>query len=517
MTAQRRILLAGFFHETHTFVTDRTPLADFDVRRGDDLLARTGDGSTVDGFLEVAEAHGWSVVPVAEYTALPSGTVEHAVFDAFCEELTAGVRQALDGGLDAIWLALHGAGVTTECVDIEGELLSRLRAVPGVDALPVFGVFDLHATFTDAMAENANALVGYRENPHTDARDAAVRSARLLARALEDGIVPRMQARRVPLIWPPTGTGTADTPMRDLERLAREIEARDDRILAVNVVAGFSFADVPDAGVAFCIVTTGDRAGAEAALDLLCATAMRLREAGQPAEWDLDAALEDVKGRAGGPWIIVEPADNIGGGSPGDCTAVLRGLLRHGIANAAVAIADPEAVASLADAQPGEVRTLAIGGKRTAFDEGPVEVTARLVSRSDGRCEVEDRNSHMVASQGTRINMGPSAVVTVDGVTILLNSRKTPPFDLAQFRSQGIEPEALSVIAVKAAVAHRRAYDKIAAGSYTVKTPGPCTSDLASLPYARLRRPIYPLDPLDSLPAATESTAAPTAPDPDRQ
>ena len=51
------------------------------------------------------------------------------------------------------------------------------------------------------------------------------------------------------------------------------------------------------------------------------------------------------------------------------------------------------------------------------------------------------------------------------------------------------------VLIVKAAVAHRRAYDKIAAGSYTVTTAGPCTSDLTQLPYRRIRRPIFPLDP----------------------
>jgi microcystin degradation protein MlrC len=95
---------------------------------------------------------------------------------------------------------------------------------------------------------------------------------------------------------------------------------------------------------------------------------------------------------------------------------------------------------------------------------------------------------------GRRIEMGPCAVVRRGGITILLTSRKTPPFDLGQWRSQGIAPEQLGVIGVKAAVAHRQAYDPIAAASYTVETPGPCTSNLALLPYRRLRRPIYPLD-----------------------
>ena len=86
-------------------------------------------------------------------------------------------------------------------------------------------------------------------------------------------------------------------------------------------------------------------------------------------------------------------------------------------------------------------------------------------------------------------------MVRQGGLRILLTSRKTPPFDLGQLRSQGLEPESLAVIGVKAAVAHKRAYDPIAGASYYVDTPGPCTGNLASLPWRQLQRPIYPLDP----------------------
>jgi microcystin degradation protein MlrC len=92
--------------------------------------------------------------------------------------------------------------------------------------------------------------------------------------------------------------------------------------------------------------------------------------------------------------------------------------------------------------------------------------------------------------------MGRSAVVRTKGISILLTTNKTPPFDLGQLRSQGIEPTALSVIGVKAGVGHRRAYDPIAAGSYTVLTPGTNIADLRTLPYRRINRPIFPLDVL---------------------
>jgi microcystin degradation protein MlrC len=491
-----RILFASFFHETHTFVDDRTSLADFGIRRGAKLMGRRGDASMIDGFLEVAEQEGWDLVPVAEYSALPSGTIDHIVFERLWGEIETGLLRALeDGPLDGIWLGLHGASVTSECEDPEGELLRRIRGVPGAASLPMFGVFDLHATFTHMMADHVNGLVCFRENPHTDARESAIRSARLLARCLREGVTPRMKVRNAPILWPPTGTGTADTPMRELEARAREIENADPLIWAVNVVAGFSFSDVRDAGVAFSLVTTGSDAAAEAALASLVDLATTLRHHGLPDEWDLDDALAAASRNSKGINIIVEPADNIGGGGAGDCTAVLRGMLRHRIRNAAVVIADPEAVADLQDAKPGEERRISIGGKRTSLDEGPVDVTAKLVRLTNGTFALEDLNSHLAAAQGSSFDMGPCAVVEIDGaVTVLLTSRKTPPFDLGQLRSQGIEPESLSMIGVKAAVAHRRAYDRIAAASYTVRTPGPCTSDLRALPYQKLRRPIYPLD-----------------------
>jgi microcystin degradation protein MlrC len=190
----------------------------------------------------------------------------------------------------------------------------------------------------------------------------------------------------------------------------------------------------------------------------------------------------------------VEPADNVGGGGPGDCTDVLRALLRHDAEGAAVAIADPVSVAALRGVPVGGSARIAVGGRGWAADEGPVELEVTLISRSDGRFRLEDLNSHQVAAGGADIRMGESAVVRHRGITLLLNSRKTPPMDLGQWRSQGQPPEQFRIIAVKAAVAHRRAYEKIIASSHTVRSRGPCGSDLTAVPYRRLLRPIYPLD-----------------------
>jgi microcystin degradation protein MlrC len=222
--------------------------------------------------------------------------------------------------------------------------------------------------------------------------------------------------------------------------------------------------------------------------------AWRLRFAGLPREHDLNEVLHSLLPLESGPVLLVEPADNIGGGAPGDCTDVLRALIRHDAVGAGVVIADSLAAAMLASVPIGAEAELSIGGKGSRLDPGPVDLRVRLISRTDGRFELEDLHSHAAGAFGRYIDMGPSAIVRHKGITLLVTSKKTPPFDLGQWRSQGIAPEQFKLIGVKAAVAHRRAYDPIAKASYTVRTRGPCTSDLLALPYRRLRRPVFPLD-----------------------
>lgn len=488
------ILLAGLFHETHCFTDDRTGPQAFRVNCGAALLARAGDGSQIAGFLSVAAREGWHVIPGISYEAFPSGLVEHSVFEIFWSELLPILHQAISDGLDGIFLSLHGAMVTTTEEDPEGELLRRIRAVAGAEELPIFGVFDLHANVSPAMARLADGLLGYRENPHIDAHDCAVEAAELLARCLVSGVRPVVRFAQSPIVWVPSATGTADRPMRVLESRARKFEADLAGVLAINVVPGFAFSNVHDTGLSFSAIVEGDTAYADTALRELVDLAWSLRHEGLQNGEDLDGVLERILPVKRGPVLLVEPADNIGGGAPGDCTDVLRALVRHKATDAGVIMADAEAVAKLQDVPIGGRRSVAIGGRGSRLDLGPVRLDVELVSRSDGRFELEDRHSHAAGAFGVQVDMGACAIVRHEGVTILLTSIKTPPWDLGQWRSQGIEPKALRIIGIKAAVAHRRAYDPIAVASHTVRSRGPCTSDLRALPYRRLRRPIFPLD-----------------------
>ena len=491
-----RILSAGFFHETHTFVDDVTRWENFDVVRDAAVLGKRGDGSPTDGFLEEAERQGFEVIPTLDARATPSGTLADAAFESFWSEFEARARPALAAGIDGIFLVLHGAMVTESYPDAEGELLARIRALPGAATLPIFGVLDLHANVTAKMCALANGLVMYRENPHTDAKHAAKRGTSLLGRCLFEKVLPRMVWCRPPIVWAPPGTGTGTDPMLSLELFAKKLETTQTEVWACNIAAGFSFADTPDTGVSLSVVTVAPVSLAQVWLRTGAQLAWSLRERGHIQYPPVDEVVARLAAEApqAGPVLLVEPADNIGAGAPGDCTGILRALLAHRVPRSLVVINDPPAVAALATVAIGQTCAVAVGGRGSKLDEGPVALDVTVISRSGGTFDLEDRNSHLASMVGARFEMGSCTVVRSAGVTILLTSRKTPPFDLGQLRSQGLEPREFAVIGVKAAVAHKRAYDPIAKASYYVDTRGPCSSNLSTFAWRRLQQPVWPLN-----------------------
>lgn len=492
-----RVLFAGIVHETHTFVSEITGLDMFEVLRGDDVWRHDGDTSTIAGGLAIAKERDWEVVPAINLIGLASGTVNDEVVDLFWREFEPMARRE-SGKLDGVWLNMHGAMVSQTILDVEGELLRRIRALPGYADVPICGVLDPHGNFTAAMAQHSDGLVAYRKNPHTDGKAAAMDGARILDQLMRNGQRATTVWERPPIMVPPTATGTAFEPFVSIEAAAREIERQNPDILAVNVFLGFSYADMPDVGVSFSACTVGDVAKAQRELRKLSAMIMAEKQHALPAGLTMAEAIQKLSpAPAGGDEkalvVLIEQSDNIGGGAPGDLTIPLKALIEHKVQNAGVIINDPEAVQALSGLKVGQRKTLPIGGKSGAIGAEPITLEVELIRTSDGKFTLEDPHSHLAVA-GQHVEMGPCALVKSDGVTILLTSYKTPPFDLAQWRSQGIDPERFAVTVVKAAVAHRQAYDPIAKVSYVLNTVGPCTADLRSLPFKHVARPVYPLD-----------------------
>ncbi len=488
----KSVFLAGLFHETHTFLNDKTGLDEFrrDVlRSGDDIVSKgLGNGSPTDGFLSFAGKQSWKVIPSIQMAAMPSGTVTGEALSYFHSEFFSRL-ELVCRDIDGIFLVLHGAMVAENCDDVEGDLLEKIDDFLRERGLklPVVAVLDLHANVSEKMCAHSSCFYAYRQNPHNDARDAAVQAASLLGELMDNPKASQVFLS-TPYVLPPTGLGTANNPMKAVLARARELEAADSDILCINVMAGYAYADIADCGFSFNCCTRGDVAKVQSYLEELQRVLETHLEQGYPEEAGLEEVLAQVDAapKGQGPVLLVEAADNIGGGTPGDGTDILGPFLLTGRKNLMAIICDPGAADYCHQRSIGDSVSLMIGAKTDKHHGKPIRFEGKIAHLSDGKFELENKNSHLASMMGTSISMGPCAVLKNAQAQILLTSRKTPPMDLGQVHSQGLRPEDADFVLIKAAVSHRDAYDPIASASYNVDSAGLCTSNLKRLPFQKL-------------------------------
>ena len=488
----KTVLLAGLFHETHTFLNDKTDLDDF--QRGslhvgqDVILENRGNGSPTDGFLEYAAAKNWNIIPSIQMAANPSGCVTENAMKYFEHEFFNCLDQHLEK-LSSIFLVLHGAMVSEVSDDVEGDILAKINHIllqRAVD-IPVVAVIDFHANVSQRMTDYSTCLYSYRENPHSDAREAAANASAILDRLMEGEVVQQFHLG-TRYVVPPTGLATASNPMKAVQSIARKIEAEDPDILCINVMGGYSFSDIEDCGFSVNCCTKGNDIKARFYLKQLVVEFENHISEAYPTEESLEDVLEQVHLNPciEGPVLLIEPADNIGGGTPGDGTGLLAPLLAKGLSNIIAIINDPEASNYCHSKKITQQITVSLGGKTDIYHGRPIRFSGQIIHLSDGKFELENKKSHLASMMGSKINMGPCAVVKNNQATILITSQKTPPMDLGQLYSQKILPEDADFIVIKAAVSHKDAYDPIAGASFNVDSIGLCSSRLDALPYAKL-------------------------------
>ncbi len=491
----KRIAIGGLLHETHGFAPTPTDLAAFQETwyAGKALVAALeGTRSCLGGMIEGLGREHWQLLPTFYAAAMPAGIVTTEAYKTLLGRLTSSLENILP--IDGLLLHLHGAMMSETTWDAETDIADRVRRIVGPD-VPIVMVLDMHGNVNPELAVHADVLLAYDTNPHIDLFARGLEAVAILKACLCGQIRPVVAVRHPRLLLAPQCTDTDELPLQALHARARALE-RDDRVIAISILGGFAYADTPWTGPSVIVVTDRETRLAEELADELDALFMSHQDTatfkGLPPSQAVEQALQSVSG----PTILVDSADNIGGGSPGDGTEALQAMLAARVQEGTVALADPEAVALCHAAGKGARLTLTVGAKTDSWHGQPVTVTGKVMAVSDGIYPCELQEHHFAAFYGNTLNMGPTAWMRIEGINLVLNTRKTPPFDLAQLRGIGIEPESQKMIVVKAAVAYRTAYLPIAAHVIEMDTSGLCTSNLHRFPYQHLRRPVYPLDSL---------------------
>ncbi|MFN9507329.1 MAG: M81 family metallopeptidase [Rubrivivax sp.] len=493
-----KLVIAQMKHETNTYSPVPTPLSRFAVGGGEPLegeaaiAAVRGTGSAIAAFIELAEEAGATyTVPIAA-SAWPSGPVDREAFEHIAGRIVAAAAQGCDGVL----LDLHGAMVTQDHEDGEGELLRRIRAVaPGV---PIGVALDRHTNLYDAMGEHSNVMAGYQTYPHVDMHGTGLRAGRALIAQLQGRARPTMAYGRQAMLPHVMRQGTDDSPNREIQARCRQMEA--EGALCASVFVGFPNADIHDAGLSAVVVTDGDEALASRWRDELLAMAWAARDGfvyqPEPLADSIARAQTLVAARpaGAGPVVLLDHSDNCASGGTMDTMTVLGAMLDAGFQNAAAfAVFDPAAVQAMAAAGVGAELTLPLGGKLDMPAIGlrgePRTVTGTVLRLSDGHYR-----NHGPMGAGERNSMGPSAVLQVGGVQVVVISNHVEPHDLAAFGAVGIDPTTLSALMLKSRVHWRAGLRALAHAVVECNGTGVCTSDYEALAFRKVRRPIYPLD-----------------------
>lgn len=484
-----KVAVAGLLHESNSFAPGATALVDFhpSLARGEDLVKRWGGSRhEIAGFLEGCRREGLASVPVWAATATPGPPVDEPAFAGLVEEL---LRAVVEAECDGVLLALHGAMVAEGFPDADGEILRRLRGLLP-EGIPLVVTLDFHANVSDRMAANCDAILAYQTNPHVDQHAAGVRAAGLMARLLASRKTTRMAVRRPLMLWNILHQNTARPPLSGILQTARQLEEKHG-VLAVSVLAGYPYADVEEAGPSVVVVM--DQGAGDPALHA-AELADRLWNERAKLEIRLPSAAEAVRqacAASAGPVVLVDMGDNIGGGSPGDGTLLLRELLAQEAQGWCVVLHDAASAAACGAAGEGARVRLQVGGRGDPAQGGPVELEGEVIKLSTGKWrEPETRHGGV-----TDWDQGPTALVRTgrDGL-LVLTTHRTPPMSLGHITSAGVEPGDRSIITVKAAIAFRAAYEPIAGCIVEVDTPGVTAVNPCHFTYHHLRRPIWPLD-----------------------
>jgi microcystin degradation protein MlrC len=483
-----RVLIANLAQETCSFVASRHTLEDFRryyLYTGEEMLQRLrGGGMEIAGIIQAAEEAGIELVPTLACYGGTGGPVATEAYTRLRDDILAEARRQADR-VDGAILALHGAMLTEDLDDPEGDLIARLREILGAEK-PIVCSLDLHAHVTDVIVKQATALVAYHTHPHVDIAETGYRAMTLMARVLRREVRPVVAHRKLPMLAPAEQHNTSRPPMAPIMQAVLAAE-REPGMLAAAIFPVQSCLDIPDLGLSVVAVADGNLALAQEKADELAEMAWRARREFLHDRTPVPEALRIAREIAGGPIVLADSSDGTAGGAEGDSTVLLRALLESPVPGPCLLlITDPEAAARCAAAGVGQEITLEVGGKLTPAFFQPVRVTGRVRTLSDGKFQM--KNPVLPADRGL------TAVLQTGDLFIVLSQKPVYTWDEECYRSVGLFPREAKLIQVKSPGGFRPVYEPFAKAIVELDAPGPTDSNLKRLPFRRVTRPLFPLD-----------------------
>jgi len=354
--------------------------------------------------------------------------------------MTAGLRA--EGRFDGVYLCLHGAMAVRGVARPEADIARRVREVVGPGVF-IAATFDPHGNEDEEFLRYADMAFTGKYFPHYDSYLQGERAARCLVRAIRGDYRPNHATLKVPIISPTVVQWTGASPWMDLVQRALVWEAREPDVY-VNVFFGFPWADVPDVGMTFQVLTNGDQKLATRIADDMGRFAWRYRAA-LLGSTKVDRIAEGVAlarqaiERGDTPVVLADHSDRSGA-----ATWLLAAVMKQRLTRTLIAtIMDSGVIGQLQaqGARPGDPFDMAVGG---VVDEsaGPA-VRVRGTVRRLFECSGET---------WCCIGFG-------EGNVLVISPHLAQIMEPSSLAAMGLEPASFQAIAIKSRVHFRRGFD----------------------------------------------------------
>ena len=481
MQNPKRVFLGSIATETNTFSPLRTDILDFQesfyAPPGQHPKTPTLCSAIYPAARARATELNWQIVEGTASWAEPGGIVNQQTWEFLRDQLLDELKAAMP--VDIVLLGLHGAMVSQDCLDCEGELVAAVREIVGGSTI-VGATFDPHSHLSQLRTHNLNLMTVFKEFPHTDFVEVAEVLVELTHCASLDKIKPVISTFDCKMI---EILPTSREPMRsfiDKIKLLEELES----ILSISVIHGFMAGDVPDLGSRILVITDNAKSEGDRLAAALGAELFSMRGKTRPEFLTAKVAFDRAELSTASTVVIADVWDNPGGGVPGDSTILLREMLRRGIKYAALAtIWDPIAVRTCFSAGEGAIFRLRFGAKLSEFAGEPLD--ADVVVRRTQREAVQSFGQSVVP-------LGDAVWIDVGGIDVILNSVRSQVFNPDTFSNFGIDLEQKKILVVKSTNHFYDAFSRISDDILYAAVDGPYPSHPETNAYNNLRRKIWP-------------------------
>ena len=346
------------------------------------------------------------------------------------------------------------------------------------------------------MVAMTDVMVSYRTNPHVDQVERGAECANII-QELMSGMVPETAFIRLPILTPQVKQLTDEGLYGEAIKLGQT--KINDVVMNVSILGGFSYGDTPFNGMSFLVTTRNDPGKAQEICKDLAEYVWQDRSRLLPTLTPLEDCIELAVAQGEDPSreriIIADVGDNPGGGGRGNTIWLLKGLYESGARGVILGVFFDSALAAEAhDRGAGSKFMACFNREERQQDSGKFEAEVEVLHLSDGK--IVGRTPGSKANMA--IDLGPTAVLLLGNVTVVVISIREQCFDPGFFEEFGVDVEAARTTVVKSRGHFRAGFSVYFRPNQVIEcdAPGLTSPNFRNFDWKGLKQPIYPLDPL---------------------